>query len=114
VLPLVAVVMKKLPKRILKAFITVWAKPSAKLHYKILKWLTNKKTLFLIHSNDIVMTEYPICSNGGGSWATAIAKMLCVNLSEISWYMRTRIGHRTFKTLHNPNYLSSVEFDIKN
>jgi glycerol-3-phosphate dehydrogenase (NAD(P)+) len=24
---------------------------------------------------------------GGGSWATAIAKMLCVNL-EISWYMR--------------------------
>jgi glycerol-3-phosphate dehydrogenase (NAD(P)+) len=24
---------------------------------------------------------------GGGSWATAIAKMLCVNLSEISWYM---------------------------
>ena len=25
---------------------------------------------------------------GGGSWATAIAKMLCTNLSEISWYMR--------------------------
>jgi glycerol-3-phosphate dehydrogenase (NAD(P)+) len=24
---------------------------------------------------------------GGGSWA-AITKMLCVNLSEVSWYMR--------------------------
>jgi glycerol-3-phosphate dehydrogenase (NAD(P)+) len=24
---------------------------------------------------------------GGGSWATAIIKMLCVNLS-VSWYMR--------------------------
>jgi glycerol-3-phosphate dehydrogenase (NAD(P)+) len=49
---------------------------------------------------------------GGGSWATAIAKMLCVNLSEISWYMRNEgaIEH-ILKHKHNPNYLSSVEFD---
>ncbi|POS03166.1 NAD(P)H-dependent glycerol-3-phosphate dehydrogenase [Flavobacterium croceum] len=50
---------------------------------------------------------------GGGSWATAIAKMLCVNLDEIAWYMRndSAIEHLQ-KYKHNPNYLSSVEFDI--
>lgn len=51
---------------------------------------------------------------GGGSWATAIAKMLCVNLTEISWYMRNEVAIEHIKTYkHNPNYLSSVEFDTK-
>jgi len=51
---------------------------------------------------------------GGGSWATAIAKMLCVNLPEIAWYMRNESSINHIKThKHNPNYLSSVEFDIK-
>ena len=50
---------------------------------------------------------------GGGSWATAIAKMLCVNLDEISWYMRNDAAiEHLLKYKHNPNYLSSVEFDI--
>ena len=50
---------------------------------------------------------------GGGSWATAIAKMLCVNLPEIAWYMRNESSIDHIKNhKHNPNYLSSVEFDI--
>jgi glycerol-3-phosphate dehydrogenase (NAD(P)+) len=51
---------------------------------------------------------------GGGSWATAIAKMLCVNLPEITWYMRNEAAIEHIKAYkHNPNYLSSVEFDNK-
>lgn len=51
---------------------------------------------------------------GGGSWATAIAKMLCESQSEIAWYMRNLYALEHLKQQkHNPNYLSSVEFDIK-
>ncbi len=50
---------------------------------------------------------------GGGSWATAIAKMLCENQTEIAWYMRNIYAIEHLKhQKHNPNYLSSVEFDI--
>jgi len=51
---------------------------------------------------------------GGGSWATAIAKMLCENQDEICWYMRNQNAVDHIQTeRHNPNYLSSVEFDVK-
>ena len=48
---------------------------------------------------------------GGGSWATAIVKMLCENLDEVGWYMRSvYTKEHLLKEKHNPNYLSSVEF----
>ncbi|MCB0447917.1 MAG: glycerol-3-phosphate dehydrogenase, partial [Gelidibacter sp.] len=51
---------------------------------------------------------------GSGSWATAIVKMLCENLDEVGWYMRSvYIKEHLLKEQHNPSYLSSVEFNIK-
>src|SRR5690554_620739 len=51
---------------------------------------------------------------GGGSWATAIVKMLCENLDEVNWYMRSEESLEFIKKHgYNPNYLSSVEFELQ-
>ncbi len=48
---------------------------------------------------------------GGGSWATAIAKMLCKNHDTINWWVRNDYTKEyLLKHKHNPNYLTSVEF----
>ena len=47
---------------------------------------------------------------GGGSWATAIVKMLTENLDTVGWYMRSIYAIEHIKrNKHNPNYLSSAE-----
>ncbi len=50
---------------------------------------------------------------GGGSWATAIAKILLSTEDSINWYIRRDDRIADFKRLgHNPAYLTSVQFDV--
>lgn len=49
---------------------------------------------------------------GGGSWATALAKIVLSTQDSINWYMRRPDRIDEFKQLgHNPAYLSAVKFD---
>jgi len=49
---------------------------------------------------------------GGGSWATAIAKIIVRHTHHIGWYMRRDDQIADFKRLgHNPTYLMGVRFD---
>ncbi len=51
---------------------------------------------------------------GGGSWATAIAKMILEKEANINWYMRRDDRIADFKRLgHNPAYLTGIKFDTK-
>ncbi len=49
---------------------------------------------------------------GGGSWASAIVKMLSENHDQVGWWMRNAeaVSHIK-KYAHNPKYLQSVTYD---
>jgi hypothetical protein len=50
---------------------------------------------------------------GGGSWATALAKLLTDNGQHIGWWVRNEAIIDQFKKRrHNPHYLSSVFFNL--
>lgn len=50
---------------------------------------------------------------GGGSWATALVKILTEKEQKVGWYMRSVYAkEHLMHQGHNPNYISSVEFDV--
>ena len=57
--------------------------------------------------------NYNIAVIGGGSWATAIIKMLSNNCTHLGWWMRNEDAVAYIQdNHHNPNYLSDVALDM--
>ena len=58
--------------------------------------------------------RYRVAVIGGGSWATAIVKILSANLEHIHWWVREEeIVEGVSKYGHNPKYLSSTFINPK-
>jgi glycerol-3-phosphate dehydrogenase (NAD(P)+) len=57
-------------------------------------------------------TPQKIAVIGGGSWATALVKILCNNCAQVHWWMRSQEAIDHIQQFgHNPKYLQSVSFD---
>jgi glycerol-3-phosphate dehydrogenase (NAD(P)+) len=58
------------------------------------------------------MTKSAVTVIGGGSWATALVKILSNNVDKLIWWVRNEEAAAHIKQYyHNPNYLTSVEVD---
>lgn len=69
-----------------------------------------------VNLSQIYIMNFPgkIAVMGGGSWATALAKLLLQNCDSILWYMRRDDRIEDFKRLNrNPAYLTDVQFDCR-
>ncbi len=59
------------------------------------------------------MSELKVGVLGGGSWATALTKIITLKNQPVNWWIRrTETVKFINENKRNPNYLSSVEFDI--
>jgi glycerol-3-phosphate dehydrogenase (NAD(P)+) len=51
---------------------------------------------------------------GGGSWATALVKILSENNIKVNWWLRNKEDVHYIKQFHiNPNYLSDIQINLK-
>lgn len=67
-------------------------------------------TLFVYKTN--MEPETRIALLGGGSWGTALVKLLLSNVSQLNWFIRDEEDIRFIQKYgHNPKYLTSVELD---
>ncbi len=54
-----------------------------------------------------------ICILGGGTWGTALAKIVLMNQKHMNWFIRRDDQIEGFYKLgHNPNYLTNVKFNL--
>jgi len=61
---------------------------------------------------DMDTQEFRVGVLGGGSWATALVKLLCNNNQHVHWWMRSKEAIEHIQQFgHNPNYIQSIEFD---
>ena len=74
--------------------------------------ITTKKQAVFKHL--LLKNKLSIAVIGGGSWATALTKILCENKKNVGWYMRNEDNISFIeKHHHNPNYLSSARLSVK-
>ena len=72
---------------------------------------TKKQAVF---KHLLLKNKLSIAVIGGGSWATALTKILCENKRNVGWYMRNEDNISFIKKhQHNPNYLSSARLSVK-
>lgn len=59
--------------------------------------------------------NYSIGVIGGGSWATALVKILCNNVTKLNWYVRSEDSVNYIKKYRrNPKYLQAVDLNTDN